>query len=409
MLKRLMVVATLIFSTMVAFGSEVDRLLDKLVEKGILTEAEAYKISLEAQDEVNKQEAIAKTDVDKISKWIKNTSFKGDARIRYEVHDRELKDDRHRTRLRFRWGFDTKVNDQIKAGFRIATGDSAQASSANQTFTNSFDDKPIWLDRAYITYTPAAFKNLSFTGGKMSNPFYNTNLVWSSDINPEGVITQIDIPITPTPGKIFATAGYFPVYESKDDYKDPYMLGLQAGYENNRFKSAVSYYHYDGLKGGVAKNISPSFYDKGNTLSGGKYVYDYHLLNLTTELTLIELPFGENKMPLKLYGDYVNNIADDVKNKEGYLFGIKLGKAKNKKTWEFGYDYRRIESDAITDFMADGSFCEGGTDSKGHTIGFKYATSDNSTLGISYMITEGLGNKKTDKVNTLQIDFAVAF
>lgn len=404
-MKKLIAVAVmLVLSTTLAFGSEVDRLVEKLVEKGILTEAEAYKIAAEAQDEANKQEAVAKTDSDKISNWIKNTSFKGDARIRYEVHDRDAKDDRHRTRLRFRWGFDTKVNDQIKAGFRIATGDSAQASSANQTFTTSFDDKPIWLDKAYVTYSPV--KNFSLTGGKMTNPFYNTNLVWSGDLNPEGAIAQLNIPAQ---GNIFATAGYFPIYENKDDYEDPYMLGFQAGYSNSRFKIAAAYFNYDGLKGGTAATISPSFENKGNTLSGGKYVYDYQLFNATAELTPFEIPIGEKKLPVKLYADYVKNVADDVKNDKGYLFGIQLGGAKAKNTWQLNYDYRRLEADAVAEFMADGSFAEGGTDAKGHSIAFKYAASDKSTLGVSYMITEGLGNKKIEDVNTLQIDYAVAF
>lgn len=403
-MKRLIIAATLILTTALAFGSEVDRLVEKLVEKGILTEAEAYKIAAEAQDEANKQEAVAKTDSDKISSWIKNTSFKGDARIRYEVHERDTKADRHRARLRFRWGFDTKVNEQIKAGFRIATGDSAQASSANQTFTNSFNDKSIWLDRAYVTYTPVT--NFSLTGGKMANPFYATNLVWSGDLNPEGVITQLNIP---TQGNVFATAGFFPVYELKDSYDDLYMLGFQLGYANARFKAAASYYNYDGLKGSTAKDVSPSFYDKGNTLSSGKYVYDYQLFNLTAELKPFEIPMGEKNLPVKLYADYVKNLADDVKNREGYLFGVQFGSAKAKNTWQLSYDYRRLEADAVVDFTADGSFAEGGTDARGHNIAFKYATSDKSTLGISYMIAEGLGHKKTSDVNTLQVDYAVAF
>ncbi|HNS32483.1 MAG TPA: putative porin [bacterium] len=407
-MKRIIVVLALILSNTLAFGSEVDRLIDKLVEKGILTQGEAYKIAAEAREEAKKQEAVAKAETDKISSWIKNTSFKGDARIRYELQNREAKDDRSRTRLRFRWGFDTQVNEQLKAGFRIATGDSTQASSANQTFTTSFDDKPVWLDRAYVIYGPS--RNISFTGGKMSNPFYNTNLVWSSDLNPEGIIMQASFPAS---GDVFASAGYFPLYEMKDDTEDPYMMGLQFGYGGKiasmKFKTAVSYYHYEGLKGGTAEDISPSFEDKGNTLVGGKYAYDYRLLNFTGELTPFEIPMGENRLPVKIYGDYVKNLADGVDDNNGYLLGIKLGSAKKKNTWELGYDYRRIESDAVTDFMTDGSFCEGGTDSKGHTIGIKYAPFDNSAIGVTYIMAEGLGNKKKTDVNTLQVDYAVAF
>jgi len=162
------------------------------------------------------------------------------------------------------------------------------------------------------------------------------------------------------------------------------------------------------LKGETAADVSPGYNNQGNTLSGGKYVYDYQLFNVNAEFTPFEIPFKESLLPVKFYADYVKNRAEDVENEEGYLFGVKVGGAKKKNTWELGYDYRRIESDAVTEFMTDGSFSQGGTDSKGHTFGFKYATSDNSTLGISYMVTEGLGNKKKVDVNTVQVDYAVA-
>ena len=42
----------------VAFGSEVDRLLDKLVEKGILTEAEAYKIAAEKHNSLRNTDFV---------------------------------------------------------------------------------------------------------------------------------------------------------------------------------------------------------------------------------------------------------------------------------------------------------------------------------------------------------------
>ncbi len=402
------VVMMVTLSATLVLGSEVDRLLDKLIEKGILTEGEAYKIREEAADEARKREASAKADTDKIPGWIKNTSFKGDARIRYEFQDREGKSDRNRARLRFRWGFDTDVNENLKAGFRVATGDSTQASSANQTFTNSFDDKPIWLDRAYIFYSPN--KNISLAGGKIPNPFFNTNLVWSGDLNPEGIILQAHLPV---PGDLFAAAGYLPLYEMKDDTDDPYMLGFQAGYAGQatgmKFKAAVSYYHFESLKGVKAEDLSPSFSNQGNTLAGGNYAYDYRLLNFTGEIVPFTIPLGENGLPLKLYADYVKNLADGVDDNEGYLLGIKLGSSKKKNTWEIGYDYRQIEADSVTDFMTDGSFCGGGTDSKGHTIGIKYAPSDNSTLGVTYIIAEALGKNKKSDINTLQVDFGVAF
>jgi len=415
-MKRLMIAAALIFSATLGFGSEMDALVKKLVEKGILTQGEAYKIVAEAKEESRKQEVMVQKEMDSVPGWIKNTKFKGDARLRFENHGRSYTTgapitDRSRTRVRFRWGFDTKVNDQIQAGLRLATGDSSQASSANQTFTNAFDDKNFWLDRAYIKYSPV--KNFSLTGGKMSNPFYTSALVWSSDISPEGVIMQAKFPVA---SEIFATAGYFPIKEFSKDSNDPYMIGLQLGYAGKiadaSFKAAATYYNYEGLKGSAADEVSPSFNNKGNSLAGGNYVYDYSMINVAAEITPFKVPMGANTMPVKIFGDYVKNNASDVEFDTGYLFGVKFGGAKKQGTWELGYDYRNLEADAIPEFMADGSFAEGGTDCRGHNIGFKYALSDNSKFGVSYMIAEGLGNtpKKQDlEVNTLQVNYEVAF
>lgn len=423
--KIIRIVMTLLITVGVSFSfaSEVDRLVEKLVEKGILTQGEAYKILAEAEEEARAQEALARKDSDKISKWIKETKFKGDIRLRYEYSDRDNQDgsyiaDRDRTRIRFRWGFDTKVNDRLEAGLRIATGDSSDPTSANQTFTNAFDDKSIWLDRAYLKYTFASIPTLSFTGGKMANPFLSTNLVWSGDLNPEGFILQKTFPIknreSQDIGEFFITGGYFPVREDKDSITDPYMLGTQVGYKGKmgerNFKAAVVYYDYDDIADSEAAKISPSCNNKGNTLytSGGKkyYKYDYDIWGAYLDFTPVEFTFKEEKFPLILYGEYVKNI---VSEDDGFIYGFKLGNAKKQKTWEFSYDYRRLESDAVLEFMPDGSFSEGGTDTKGHTFGFKYAATDNSTFGITYMITEGLGTNKKRDVNTLQLDYAVSF
>ncbi|MCX8082485.1 MAG: putative porin [bacterium] len=429
MIRTMKIIITLLIIAGVSFSfaSEVDRLVEKLVEKGILTEGEAYKILAEAEEEARAQEALARKDSDKISKWIKETKFKGDIRLRYENIERDNQDgsyiaDRDRTRIRFRWGFDTKVNDRLEAGLRLATGDSADPTSANQTLTEAFSDKSIWLDRAYLKYTFASVPTLSLTGGKIANPFISTNLVWSGDLNPEGIVLQKTFPIKNNEGKdigeFFVTGGYFPVWENKDSITDPYMLGTQLGYRGKigerSFKAAVVYYDYDDIANQEAAKVSPSCNNKGNTLytSGGKkyYKYDYDIWGAYIDFTPVEFTLKEEKLPLTLYGEYVRNIgSSDIDGDTGFIYGFKLGNAKKQKTWEFSYDYRRLEADAVLEFMPDGSFSEGGTDAKGHTFGFKYATTDSSTLGITYMISEGLGTNKKRDVNTLQVDYAVSF
>lgn len=94
--------------------------------------------------------------------------------------------DRNRARVRVRFGFEGKLNEDFIAGVSIATGSLGDPTTTNETFTNFFDRKTIGLDRGYITYNPVAHKWLSLTAGKFAYPWQRTGLTTDVDINPEG-------------------------------------------------------------------------------------------------------------------------------------------------------------------------------------------------------------------------------
>ena len=79
-----------------------------------------------------------------------------------------------------------RLNDQFKGGFSLASGDLNNPISTNQTLNQYDTRKPIAIDRVYATYTPSWFKPLTLTGGKFAYPWFNTELVWDKDLNPEG-------------------------------------------------------------------------------------------------------------------------------------------------------------------------------------------------------------------------------
>ena len=94
--------------------------------------------------------------------------------------------DRNRARVRVRFGFEGKLNEDFLGGLSIATGSLGDPTTTNETFTNFFDRKTIGLDRGYITYNPVAHKWLSLTGGKFAYQWQRTGLTMDQDINPEG-------------------------------------------------------------------------------------------------------------------------------------------------------------------------------------------------------------------------------
>ena len=94
--------------------------------------------------------------------------------------------DRNRARVRVRFGFEGKLNEDFVAGVSIATGSLGDPTTTNETFTNFFDRKTIGLDRGYITFNPVAHRWLSLTAGKFAYQWQRTGLTMDQDINPEG-------------------------------------------------------------------------------------------------------------------------------------------------------------------------------------------------------------------------------
>jgi hypothetical protein len=115
----------------------------------------------------------------------------GDVRVRGEDFFQNYSgctacNDRNRARVRVRFGFEGKLNDDFIAGVALATGSLGDPTTTNETFTNFFDRKTIGLDKGYITYNPVAHKWLSLTAGKFVYQWQRTSVTGDPDTNPEG-------------------------------------------------------------------------------------------------------------------------------------------------------------------------------------------------------------------------------
>src|SRR6266516_7473853 len=78
--------------------------------------------------------------------------FNGDVRVRGEDFIQNGVPDRNRARLRVRFGFDGKLNEDFTSGIYLATGSLGDPTTTNETLTNFFDRKTVALDKAWITY-----------------------------------------------------------------------------------------------------------------------------------------------------------------------------------------------------------------------------------------------------------------
>ena len=129
-------------------------------------------------------------------------SFSGDVRLRGEPFfggpvDGSL--DRMRGRFRARFNAIADLGPQFRAGITLASGDINDPTSTNQTLGGFYTRKAIALDQAFVQFTPKQSKALTFTGGKFGYPWYNTELTWDKDLNPEGAAQsmafKLDTPV----------------------------------------------------------------------------------------------------------------------------------------------------------------------------------------------------------------------
>ncbi len=121
-------------------------------------------------------------------------SFSGDVRLRAEPFlggpsDGSL--DRMRGRLRARFNVTANLGSQFRTGITLATGDINDPVSTNQNLTGFYTRKTIALDQAFVQFRPNQFKALTLTGGKFAYPWYNTELTWDKDLNPEGAAQSL--------------------------------------------------------------------------------------------------------------------------------------------------------------------------------------------------------------------------
>jgi len=129
-------------------------------------------------------------------------SFSGDVRLRFEPFlggpsDESM--DRARARVRVRFNAVATLGSQFRTGITLASGDLNDPTTTNQNLTGFYTRKPVALDQAFVEFTPNGFKNLTLVGGKFRYPWFNTELTWDKDLNPEGAAEtlgfKLDTPV----------------------------------------------------------------------------------------------------------------------------------------------------------------------------------------------------------------------
>ena len=349
--------------------------------------------------------------------WVQNIKLFGDFRYRHEqINNDADSEQRDRNRIRARIGLKARINDEFDAIFRLASGSSDTPTSTNQSLgdetRDSFSSKDVWLDWAYFDYHPESMPGLNIYGGKMKQPFYavgKNELIWDGDLSPEGVVAAQSFSLSDST-TLTVNGGGFWLRERSGD-ADTSMWGLQS-YAKHKLSpdmhilGGASYYDMGNIKdrsdlGGVSLN--------GNTNNGsGGYQYDYNMIE-----GFAEVGFPIMDLPSAVFGSYVENTAAPSKQNEAYFIGARFNKVSSTPgSWQFGYNWREVDTDAVFGGLTDSDVFLGGTGGRGHEIGFKYQLLKDVQASLSYFITERddrSNASRKDNINVLHADLIFKF
>ncbi len=414
-----------------AHAQSSDALIDKLVDKGILSVDEAKDL----RDETDKDFKTAFQAKTGMPDWVTGLKISGDFRGRYDqINQTDSSNnphniDRTRFRYRLRFGIVANIVDNMEVGFRLASGDQvgttgqANPLSANSTMQNDGSKKGIYIDTAYAKWT--AINNgdwlLAATIGKMDNPFAFTPMVFDPDYTPEGgAITgsytfQND---TDRQQTIAFTGAAFALDEEgsvggANTTQDPYMVGGQVILNSKwtqKLSSSVGVGYLFLGNGTQLTTANVPYINQGNTRvtkvidggTSGVLVNDYNpfIADASVTYMLDSFPFYNGAFPIKPAAEFIHNPGAE-NNNEGFWVGATLGKSGTKRTWDLTYRYEYLEADAWYDQVVDddpvayyqnapvsgSAGALSGTNIKGHMVKLNYSITDYLTLSLTGYVT----------------------
>ncbi len=354
----------------------------------------------------------------KFNKYVDEVSIKGDIRLRQENFNWTNKagqPDRQRQRVRLRLGIDAKLPNNISVKTRLATSEDQDQVSSNQTMTNNANPKGIYLDRAYLTWAPA--DPLSFQGGKIANPFWQTyasDIMWDTDYNPEGLSQSFSGLVGPA--KVFVNTGQFAINERKTNLKDAYQFSEQIGTEfklplESRFTIGLAHHEFVNLS--TAANSTVNDNGGKDTLKSQTTPYKFSIMEVTGALSS-----WIGKIPVALEGTYLKNTAaskstvngNRKQRNTGSQYGIKVGANANPGDWQVAFFLKSLQKDAAIAGITDSDW--EGVNRRGYVGWVSYVVNEPVSLQAKYFsnkLMDVASNASKEDMKRLQCDLVVKF
>ncbi len=436
--------AAMIFSwqAMGFAASSVDSLIQKLEDKGILTQQDAAQLKGEiSQNEQASQQSTFKS---MLPDWVNNIKLTGDFRFRDQIQERKIPGGdlgsspttgtgfgtrnlhQNRARIRARINFEDQINDQFKVVVGIATdggtarsnnytlGGSTSTNKDNATFSDSFGKPSLILNKAYAVYTPNSM--ITAEVGKMDNPIWepaNASFFWDPDITPEGGSLQLQKKINDyvTP---WVQADVFDLHDAtptNGTKTDPFMMVLQGGAKGNLtdkiyYKAAASWYDVNNpshLVFGQSLGTNTQITAAQSASGSAALKYNFRDVIVVGAEFGMNDPLGEllDNIPtpdylphpyiaqIGVFGDYAENQDTGDDQNKAWEMGAYMGNSaiNGWGTWKIQSYYKTLERDSWLDIFPDDDFYSGDTNTKGWRTQLDIGLAKNVWFTMSYFRT----------------------
>ncbi len=428
--SKLLALAAALLCAGTAFAQDSGPLIDILVRKGLITDQEGEDLRSELTKDFAANSAAGKLN---LGSHLTEFKLGGDVRLRHQVETQApqngtVSNERTRERFRFRFNGDALMQKGWGAGFALETA--SAADSGNQTLENGNNDYNLYLARAYVSWRPNL--NWMFAGGKQKNPFYTTDMVWDSDINPQGV-TEIHTRFIGAKDTLEFRAGQLLMDDNNETGigragRDAWLFAQQAVYTHWFGKDAI---------GNVVNSlvIAPGFMlYNDSTLSG---LDNETPFNGTTDgLAVFTMPGEVNWMnvagagtSVKLYWDFAYNLeaerrvrkvyglANQPKDAAAWLVGVGYGSGTGKVQGDYSVklDYRSLGTGSLDVNLSDSDWAFGRVNQEGFKLAAAYNLTDFASFNATYFHTTDKRETQTSAVSNLdhsqilQLDLVVKF
>lgn len=262
-------------------------------------------------------------------------------------------DRKNRFRIRARLGITAALTDHWSAGVRLASGSDDSPVSTTQTLGGGMSKKDIWLDQTWLRWQSERGDNVTL--GRAANPFVSTDMLYSNDLNFDGVsATMAPIEVADN-FSLFGTVGAFALEYGSDSWpssstdkgesEDKWLFGGQLGAQwklnsQDQLRGTLAYYHFDNIEGQRSSPCElyngapacdtdwsrPEFMQKGNTLfllrdialdpSDPAATPLPQYVGLASEFNLLDLNMMWDttvfdNLRMRLQGNYILNLAYD--------------------------------------------------------------------------------------------------